>query len=157
LQNTHVATTKTTFSLYELAKESKALYETIAKDKQSTIDITMSESLTVDMDKNVLLLILRNLIDNAIKHGKSNKITIKGRLEAHQVVIEVINNNTVFSAEKLAALQQQIRQRSDGIHEGRGLGLYLVTHFVQQQNGRLTVESSAEEGVTFKVQMPTLG
>lgn len=58
---------------------------------------------------------------------------------------------------KLVALQEQMQQRSGVIKEGRSLGLYLVSYFVEQHNGRVSVESSEEGGTQFKVTIPSIG
>ena len=156
LQNLNTKTSKSTFSVYELVKESKDLYETVAKNQHSTIEIAVSESLNIFADRNALLLILRNLIDNALKHGQSKNILIKAQNEANYVAVEVKNNGTILSSEKLSVLQKQVKQSSVVIKEGRGLGLYLVSHFVAQHKGRLSIESSKEDGTIFKIQIPVM-
>jgi K+-sensing histidine kinase KdpD len=97
---------------------------------------------------------MRNLIDNAIKHGKSKKIVIKARMEAKQVVVEVINKDITLPNNRLIMLQEQIEQSSVVIEEGRGLGLYLVAYFVAQHKGRVAIESSAQEGTIFRITLP---
>ena len=157
LQSKDINVHKSSFKVDELVKESADLYESIARNRQLTITISIPETLTLFANRNALLLILRNLIDNAIKHGKSKKIAINARLEANQVVIEVINLKMTMPDLKLIALQEQMQQRSGVIKEGRSLGLYLVSYFVEQHNGRVSVESSEEAGTRFKVAIPSIG
>ena len=157
LQRTNTKTNKNTFSVHELVKESADLYAAIAKNRKLSIEIAIPDALTIYANRNALLLILRNLIDNAIKHGKSKKIAINARLEANQVIIEVINLKMTMPDLKLVALQEQMQQRSGVIKEGRSLGLYLVSYFVEQHNGRVSVESSEEGGTQFKVTIPSIG
>ncbi|MBL7818550.1 MAG: HAMP domain-containing histidine kinase, partial [Saprospiraceae bacterium] len=151
LQNPNTKTTKSVFSVYELVKESKDLYENIAKTQQSSIEMAVPDSLNMFADRNALLLILRNLIDNALKHGQSKNIMVKAYKEAYYIAVEVKNNGTILSPRKLSVLQQQIKQSSVVTKEGRGLGLYLVAHFVAQHNGQLTIHSSEEDGTIFKI------
>lgn len=73
LQRTNTKTNKNTFSVHELVKESADLYAAIAKNRKLSIEIAIPDALTIYANRNALLLILRNLIDNAIKHGKSKK------------------------------------------------------------------------------------
>jgi signal transduction histidine kinase len=154
LQSTNTKTHKSSFAVYELAKESADLYEAVAKNRQSSIEIAIPDTLMLYANRNALLLILRNLIDNAVKHGKSKKIVIKAGLDANNVVIEVINSETTILNTKLVALQEQMQQSSVVIQEGRGLGLYLVAYFVKQHNGQVSIESSEQDGTRFKVTMP---
>jgi signal transduction histidine kinase len=154
LQSTNTKNDKSAFAVYELVKESADLYETVAKKRKSTIEITIPETLTLYANRNALLLIMRNLIDNAIKHGKSKKIVIKARMEAKQVVVEVINKDITLPNNRLIMLQEQIEQSSVVIEEGRGLGLYLVAYFVAQHKGRVAIESSAQEGTIFRITLP---
>jgi signal transduction histidine kinase len=154
LQSINTKTNKSTFAVYELAKESADLYEPVAKKRKSTIEIAIPESLMLYANRNALLLIMRNLIDNAIKHGKSKKIVIKASMEANQVVIEVMNNDMTINNNRLVILQEQMKQGAVVIEEGRGLGLYLVSYFVEQHNGHVSIESSVQVGTKFKVTIP---
>jgi signal transduction histidine kinase len=157
LQSNTTKTNKNTFRVYELAKESADLYESIAKNRQIKIELAIPETLTIYANKNALLLILRNLIDNAIKHGKSKKIQIKASLEIFNIVIEVINAETTIPNNRLTTLQEQMKQGSVVIKEGRGLGLYLVSYFVEQHKGSVSIESSEEQGTRFRVEIPANG
>jgi signal transduction histidine kinase len=154
LQSTTTKNDKTSFAVYDLVKESADLYETVAKKRKSTIEIAISDTLLLHANRNALLLIMRNLIDNAIKHSKSKKILIKASAETKQVVIEVINHTMTLPDNRLKTLQEQMTEGEVVIKEGRGLGLYLVSYFVAQHKGRVSIESSPQEGTKFKITLP---
>lgn len=157
LQSTDAKNDKSAFAVHELIKESADLYASVAKKNKSTIEINVSETLILNANRNALLLIMRNLIDNAIKHGKSKKVAIKATMHNHQVVIEVVSSNMTLSDNRLVILQEQLKQSAVVIEEGRGLGLYLVAYFVSQHRGRVSISSSTQTGTTFKVTFPANG
>lgn len=153
-QNPQVTITKTLLSVRELAQNTKDLYEMVAKSRQSQIEIDVPASLQIVADKNGILLILRNLLDNALKHGQVGLILIKAGSVNQEVVIEVKSSSSVLSANALVKLQRQIKTQSTDIQRAAGLGLQLVVHFVNKHQGSIDVQSSDANGTVFTVKIP---
>lgn len=109
-------------------------------------------------DVDGLELIVRNLIDNALKAiGSSGCISVSGvLLPDHQVRIEVWNSGSGVTSDKLLFLQGVlVGRRSVQLGEqGLGLGLLLVRDFVARNKGNITVEHGRPEGICFVVTLP---
>lgn len=112
-----------------------------------------------------LIQVFNNLVDNAIKYGKASEpVTVSvTRIEriptlgVPGIKISVHNQGDAIQPEHLPRLTERFyridkgRSRSVG---GTGLGLAIVKHMVNRHRGRLTVESSAENGTIFSVFLP---
>lgn len=110
------------------------------------------------VDRDHLLLILRNLISNAIKYSHpGGTVTIRCKSDRDYVVIAVSDNGVGMSAEMIdAILQPDNIQSQPGTsnEKGTGLGLKLCHEFIEKNNGTLRVESIENKGTTFYVTLP---
>lgn len=121
----------------------------------------------VSGDHDELVEVIHNLIDNAVKYGRTNtpvnvRITTKTRIPdigGLGVSIAVTNMGDLISAEHLPRLTERFyridkgRSRDAG---GTGLGLAIVKHIINRHRGRLTIESTAKAGNTFTVYLPVV-
>lgn len=99
--------------------------------------------------------VFTNLISNALTHGDAtSQVLVKARELGDGVDLSVSNDGAI--AEDLVAslfepFQRGVRSRKD---TGLGLGLYIVEQIVLAHGGRVTVDSSKENGTTFRVFLP---
>lgn len=137
--------------------------QTLAKDRGVEVSITTpANPLIVPGDRDELIRVFENLIENALKYGASGKrveVALSRTATASQpeAVVAVRDYGPGISAEHLPRLTERFYRvdvagsRALG---GTGLGLALVKHVLNRHRGRLTVESRAGEGATFTVRMP---
>jgi two-component system phosphate regulon sensor histidine kinase PhoR len=116
------------------------------------------EAITVAGDRDELLRVFENLVENALKYGGSGKrvdITLARRDGDAEVAVR--DYGPGIAAEHLPRLTERFYRvdvagsRAQG---GTGLGLALVKHILNRHRGRLSVESRAGQGATFTVRMP---
>jgi signal transduction histidine kinase len=101
--------------------------------------------------------VVSNLVGNAINHGERGapvRVSVQG--DAREVELEVHNSGSPIPPEVIPVLFQPFRR---GILEDRspwglGLGLYIVEQIVAAHGGKVTVQSSANDGTTFTVRLP---
>ncbi|MCA1584444.1 MAG: hybrid sensor histidine kinase/response regulator [Acidobacteria bacterium] len=103
--------------------------------------------------------VVSNLVGNALAHGDADAPVTVGVLGSETgLTISVHNRGTPISAERATTLFDPFQRGSaDALtpaSEGLGLGLYIVKEIVAGHGGRVTVESSAENGTTFAAIMP---
>jgi two-component system phosphate regulon sensor histidine kinase PhoR len=118
-----------------------------------------SESSVVPGDRGQLLQLVRNLIVNAVKYGKSGApVTVLIEDEPPgSVRIAVSDRGEGIAAEHLPRLTERFyrvdagRSRAVG---GTGLGLAIVKHIVSRHRGRLDIRSKVGEGTTVLVSLP---
>ena len=144
--------------LNELANEElDEIYE-IAMRKDIKLKVVIPEKFKVAADKEMLRIILRNLITNAIKFSyRGGQIELRAVADGGQVEVAVSDNGmgmTEETIQKLFNLGTHTSARGTENERGTGLGLLLCDEFVKKHGGRIWVESQPGKGSTFKFTMP---
>lgn len=144
----------------------KILQETIkhldlsAKAKNISLDYTCPDDIQLLADRNMLSIILRNLVSNSIKFTPiSGNIGIKVEQKSDQVEFSVSDNGIGLDEEKQTKLFiMGATESTNGTeHEkGCGLGLILCKEFVEKHGGKIWVESKKGEGCDFKFTLPLI-
>lgn len=112
---------------------------------------------SVSIDKLRTRLLLTNIVNNAIRHGRDNPITVRVSFLDSNVILEVEDQGEGISAEHMEHLSEPFyradsaRQRNTG---GFGLGLYLCRLIAQAHGGRLEISSKLGVGTHVKVYLP---
>jgi signal transduction histidine kinase len=134
--------------------------EAVAKKKGVAIENRIqNKSIEVYADYNMLLLIFRNLLTNAVKfsnpgtsvyivNGESDDRFITMGIRDEGVGMEPDKMKYLFKAEK-----QETRPGTKG-EKGSGLGLMLCKEFIKRHNGKIWVESSLGKGSVFWFTVP---
>jgi len=107
---------------------------------------------TLNADRLVILRILRNLVDNALKYGGEGlrKISITREESARFHTIRVANDGKPLAPEDCRNIFQRYKRHcADSTVEGTGLGLAIVKELVNLHGGQVWVESDGKQGVTF--------
>lgn len=108
-------------------------------------------------DRNAIRRITENLCNNAVKYGdKTSKIKVTLQEQKDEVVLEVLNFGNPIKEEELTTLFSPYKRigTADANSKGWGLGLSLVRGLTVSHGGHVTVESSEENGTSFKVYLP---
>lgn len=143
-------------NLYQVIKDTLSLGHTEAQQKGISFDAPADQNISVLCDADMLQIVLRNLINNAIKFTPTGgRIKIATKLTAETCVVSVADNGIGIPQETQAQLFSIKTSPSFGTHneKGMGLGLVLCREFMQHQHGDVTFESS-ENGSTFFIQIP---
>ncbi len=104
-------------------------------------------------------IVLRNLIDNAVKHHdrEAGRIVVRAEPAADDLAITVVDDGPGIEPEWHEAIFLPFRQVADASEaDGAGIGLALVKKTVERFGGSIEVESnpSAGRGTTFRVAWP---
>lgn len=127
-------------------------------DKKITLAKSIEPGLEVYADKNMLGIIIRNLISNAIKYTHENgKIEILVNESNNEFMFSITDNGTGINQEDLKKLfKSEIQHTTTGTanEKGTGLGLLLCKDFIVRHNGRIWAESEYGKGSTFYFTLP---
>lgn len=115
--------------------------------------------LILDVDAARIKLMLKNLLENAVRHTPDNAPPPELHLclDEHKVLITVIDHGVGVEAHHLPYLTEPFyrvdpsRQRETG---GYGLGLYLCRMIGEAHGGKLVIESTPGKGTTVLVELP---
>ncbi len=130
----------------------------IAEEKNVKFFNKIPEDFSLYADESKISILLKNLIENAIKYNKENgNVEIKGYEERKYSVIEVSDTGIGIPKEALPLIFERFyrvdKSRSRNIG-GTGLGLSIVKHIVEAHKGKLEVKSKINKGSTFTVKIP---
>lgn len=109
-------------------------------------------------DRDAMVVVLVNLLDNAVKYtGEDKRISLQARNASGRVFISIQDNGIGLSkSERKNVFQRfyQVDQKLSRSRGGCGLGLALVQHIVEAHGGRVDVNSQLGRGTTFTVSVP---
>jgi len=130
--------------------------QTRAEEKSIHLEIKMNESIIVLADKDMLQLVIRNLLNNAVKFtAVGGKISIRSTVENNNCIITVTDNGRGIPYDMQADLFSMKVKSTYGTRneKGVGLGLALCKEFAEIQNGKIWFESVPGKGTTFYISM----
>ncbi|MEM8895492.1 MAG: HAMP domain-containing sensor histidine kinase [Bacteroidota bacterium] len=158
---------KTQFSDIQLQKSELSvtwLIDDIIKVQQQEIDsknieikVVREGDDTALADQDMLRVVFRNLISNAVKfshEGGTIEVTIES--DTDELRISVQDYGVGMSREVRRGLFRDVLMSERGTRNeaGTGLGLYLSNDFVKIHSGRISVVSKPDEGAKFVVHLP---
>jgi two-component system sensor histidine kinase GlrK len=116
------------------------------------------EDLTPVADRGKLRLILDNLLSNAIKFTpRGGTISIHARSEREQLVLDVMDSGPgipVDERNRIFEAFYQGKTPQGGHVKGTGIGLSVVTEFVNAHGGSIEILESPAGGAQFRVRLP---
>ncbi|WP_159453661.1 sensor histidine kinase [Ohtaekwangia koreensis] len=145
------------FNLLNVIDENIDLLSAQALKKSINLTLGSQKSIDVYADKDMIKLVLRNLISNAIKFTPENGlIEVSTRTEERYTYISVRDTGTGLSPEDIGKILDKEYFTTYGTagEKGSGLGLMLCREFVEKNGGKLTIESQQNIGSTFTFCLP---
>jgi signal transduction histidine kinase len=138
-------------------QELHAIKET-ADSKGVELTSSIAPGVWVEGDAQQLSLMVRNLLDNAIRYTSEGGTTsLEVRLDGADVLVEVADSGIGIPLEAQTRVFERFyrvdRARSR-VRGGTGLGLAIVKHAVESHGGRIDLVSELERGSTFTVRLP---
>ncbi len=116
------------------------------------------EELTALADRSKVRLILDNLLSNAIKFTpRGGTISLHARSEREQLVLDVMDSGPGIAPEERNRIFEAFYQGKtpQGGHvKGTGIGLSVVTEFVNAHGGSIEILESKSGGAHFRVRLP---
>ncbi len=143
--------------MQKVIDDSINFYRMQAEQKHIVIDNSLKTSVKVCADVEMLKIILRNLISNALKFTHSGGIiTIKALTKERFVIVSVKDTGVGISPENQAKMFAMSNFTTPGTEKekGTGLGLMLCKDFVEHNHGKIWMDSKEGIGTTFYFSVP---
>ena len=135
-------------------------YEKIISKQNIKIIFNKVESLKIIGDRDKLIEIFTNLIDNSIKYSDKNKeITITAKKDGEFNTVSIRDQGIGIPKESIHRITERFftvdpsKSRSVG---GTGLGLAIVKHLVSQHRAEMDINSVENEGTTIDIKFNPL-
>ncbi|RZM26788.1 MAG: GHKL domain-containing protein [Pedobacter sp.] len=156
-QMSGITTDPSSFDLKSLIEELMLIYTPLMQKKSIVPVITMDGVFGVFADENQIRLVLRNLIDNAIKFTPKSQqigISLKHSDDSVQICVKNATSSTTSihldSMTDLSAVKATYGTENE---KGVGLGLHLCREYVQSNGGELLLISKENE-ISFTFKLP---
>jgi signal transduction histidine kinase len=117
------------------------------------IDYVHNGDVKANVDLSLLRNIMINLVSNAIKFSPEHApIKVSSNHNGHSVDIEVKDQGLgIPDDDKKHLFERFFRGRNVDNIQGTGLGLHIVSRYVELMGGQIAVDSELEKGTTFKL------
>lgn len=144
----------TSFILIDVVNEIVTLYSSMADFKKITIEVNICKDITVEDDINSARLVIRNIVNNALKYTPNGgKIIIEAYYERENVLIKISDTGVGMSEEMINNFyDSKLFESTYGTknEKGTGLGLALCKDTIENNEGSIDVYSKPGEGTRFE-------
>ena len=127
------------------------------EDSHAVIRVDL-KSLTARADPDGLTMVMRNLVDNALKFSRDSQppaVEIRARVEDQSVIVEIEDNGIGFDMrfhDRIFDIFQRLQRAED--YPGTGIGLAIVRKAMQRMGGRVWGEGTPGKGAKFMLELP---
>lgn len=149
-------------SLQSARVDMQMLSESILKERAhdlKLVQLTVQVSAeSVRADREGLSIVLRNLVDNAVKFSRRRDppvLDIRSRAEGGRHIFSVRDNGTGFDMkyhDRIFQIFQRLHRAED--YSGTGVGLAIVHKAMERMGGRVWAESEPGRGAVFNLDLP---
>ncbi|MDO3379856.1 sensor histidine kinase [Geoalkalibacter halelectricus] len=150
--------------LHAAAIDVEALVREVAADREKQVALRGGQlcievcGIRARADHEGLAIVLRNLLDNALKFSDENRpvrIEVGGRIEGEKALLWIRDNGIGFDAkfrDRIFDIFQRLHLAED--YPGTGIGLALVRRAMQRMGGRVWAEAAEGVGAVFYLELP---
>ena len=144
-------------NLKQIADDNVALLKPVAEKKEVKLIVDIYESFEAFADANMINLVIRNLVVNAIKFtSEGDEIRLTVQREGAKGVFSVHDNGIGIDERILSKLFELETYSTTGTanEKGTGLGLVLCKDFVEKNHGTIWATSEVGVGSVFSFSIP---
>lgn len=145
------------FKIVETIKHAMDIYLPIAQMKNIDLKLKMSAEAIVYADKNMLLTIIRNLLNNAVKFTpEKGQIRVGVDYNKQFAKVWVKDSGIGIPKEKRESIFELANGGLKGTkgEAGKGVGLFFCKEFVNLNNGDVFIDSEQGKGTTISFTLP---
>lgn len=144
--------------LYSIVRQIEFNYKPLFLDKNIRFESAISKDIFVFVDLDSLKIILRNLLDNAIKFSEDNDSISIYTQDSNELFYDLIIEDTglgIDSQTQLELLKDTtlLSKKSNNEIIGSGLGIQLCKSMIKKNGGKLAIESQKNIGSKFIVSL----
>ncbi|HEX2195953.1 MAG TPA: ATP-binding protein [Actinomycetota bacterium] len=130
--------------------------EVIADHPGRRISVEVAASLEWPCDETKVALVLRHLLENALKYSEDD-VVVRAAEDGSDLTVEVVDRGAGILSSDIPQIFERFRQidgSSTREHGGTGVGLYLCAQLVRMHHGRIWVDSTWGKRSNFSFSIP---
>lgn len=139
-------------SQFDVGAQLQAIASDVEDEHEGTIRSSVPHGVEILASRDVLELVLTNLLENALGHGAADggSVTLSATADDEHVTITIEDDGPGIPENELSTIAQGTE--TDLVH-GSGLGLWIATWGVRHLGGEIEFDSG-ETGTTVTVRLP---
>ncbi|MBD0351992.1 MAG: HAMP domain-containing histidine kinase [Flavisolibacter sp.] len=145
-------------NLHDLINEALDNLQPLIQQKNATITCQLeAEENILTADKGYLLVVVTNLLDNALKYAQQPRVIIHTHNENNNRVLSIRDNGRGIEKKYLKRIFKKfycIKSDEQMTSRGFGLGLAFVKRIVSAHHGKVYVHSVLGIGSDFQIKLP---
>ena len=145
-------------NIHDLIRESVSYLTPLIDERKSLVNLELNAANPwLEADHEYLVIVITNLIDNAIKYSKNPVITIRTISTEHSVSLSVQDNGIGIEKSQINMIFEKffrVRQGETYTAKGFGIGLSFVKQIINAHNGKIKIESVPNKGSNFTIELP---
>ncbi|MDZ7766038.1 MAG: HAMP domain-containing sensor histidine kinase [Melioribacteraceae bacterium] len=139
---------------------SKLISNTLNSDYYKQVTIKTEEDLYVRGKDDYFRIVIKNLVDNALKYSDQDKqVEVCIQKDKDNIIVEVRDHGIGISLDEREKVFDRFYRGEDpqkaGI-KGFGLGLSLVKSIVTAMNGKISISNNSPTGTIFIINLPSI-
>lgn len=157
LQRAPEALTNKLTDVSEQTRKIIAELKPYSEDMKIKVTKSISDGCKVAIMPRDYEIVVRNLLENAIKYSKPNStVSVDLTRTTKEVILEIQDHGIGIPSEELAEITKRFyRATNTGEYSGTGLGLALVQKVVSVYKAELDIKSTESKGTTVRVTFQT--
>ena len=141
--------------LNNVAADVIAQIEPSARSRNIELTLLRDAKASAPGDLGMLQVMLRNLVDNAVRYNHANgSVEIRLRQKGREVILEVSDTGPGIAEQHRTAVFDRFRRLAHQDGNGTGLGLSITARIVELHGGRISVTERPGGGAQFTVTLP---
>jgi two-component system, NtrC family, sensor kinase len=132
-------------------------FRDVLADRDITVSNELPEHIDLYADRDLLQVVFRNLLDNALKYGRTgSKIRLTAADTPPLWRFEVGNQGDNLSDEQLHQIFDKFvrLRRKEGLVQGTGLGLFITREIIRKHGGDIQARCEGDNWITFIFTLP---
>jgi signal transduction histidine kinase len=124
----------------------------MVKNECLELEVSLDQDARIRADRRSLMSVLRNLFQNAMIHGNSQRISIRSeQLPLGRMRLSIYDHGKGFSGNFETLGHDPLPQQES---TGNGIGLYLCRSLISRQGGKLEFSNDATRGFAAHLELP---
>ena len=157
LDSRHTAFSSAPVNLPEVAHRVAADLQPLATKHGVSLQIAGNTEVVTPGDEVCLGILLRNLIDNAVRYaGSGGKVTVTVTRNGLFNLVKVQDTGPGIADGQHAEMLRRFRRGTDATGRGSGLGLSIVHRIAELHGGGVRLENQEQGGLSCEIWLPAV-